>query len=293
MVVYALAATPWAPHAVYAATAQGIYASGDGGATWRPAGRGFPGAGIEAWAVTALRGPADGALLASASNGALYRLERAATGWRRVATPPGSHDTYSLYGVPGTRVVLAGSDDGIARSMDGGRSWARVAKTPGGEVVAFARDAAQGILYAGVASLPYTLLTSRDGGWTWTVLAGASPPRNVVALLSAAGRVYAGVMGDPRGRAVWVGGAGGFTAASDGLPRDAHGMALALDGRRLLVGTMGVGVYGRDGQGRWAMVGRGLENGTITSLMVLPGRQAQATVLAGTDRGIYRLVASH
>jgi hypothetical protein len=64
-------------------------------------------------------------------------------------------------------------------------------------------------------------------------------------------------------------------------------MALAATGHRVLVGTMGVGVYSRARQGTWTRLGQGPADGLVTSLLVVPG--AHPVVLAGTDGGIYRL----
>jgi hypothetical protein len=64
-------------------------------------------------------------------------------------------------------------------------------------------------------------------------------------------------------------------------------MALAVAGNRLLVGTMGAGVYGKAGQGAWTPLGQAPDDGVIAALLLLPGRPT--AVLAGTDNGIYRL----
>jgi hypothetical protein len=56
-------------------------------------------------------------------------------------------------------------------------------------------------------------------------------------------------MGAPRGRAVWVDGSAGFAPLAAGLPRDAHAMALAAMGGRLLMGTMSEGIYSKTPRG--------------------------------------------
>jgi hypothetical protein len=284
--IHALARAPWGT--LYAATGRGVYASTDRGATWRPAGTGFPGPRIEAWAVATLSGgTGGGAVLAVAASGGLYRLTRGDRRWTQVGTPPGAQNTYALFALPAPGAVLAGADNGIARSSDGGRSWTLVASLPGSAVVAFARDPAAGTLYAGLATSPHPLRVSHDGGYTWSIPSTATPPPSVTALLVASGAVYAGVMGPPGGQAVWAQGAQGFTSVSAGLPHTAHGMALAVADNRLLVGTMGAGVYGKAGQGAWTPLGQAPDDGVIAALLVLPGHPT--AVLAGTDNGIYRL----
>jgi photosystem II stability/assembly factor-like uncharacterized protein len=285
-VVYALVRTPCGP--LYAATDMGVYASVDGGGTWRAARQGMPQSLPAVWALTAVPAP-HAALLAASITGALHRLACGGVHWLPAGRPWPAQATYALFALPASAAVLAGTGGGIARSCDGGRSWTRVAATPGDAVVAFARDPADGTLYAGVSGHGPSLRLSTDGGRTWRIPATKIPSRSVVALLATPQRVYAGVMGAPGGQAVWVGGPGGFTPLSVGLPGDAHGMALVLlTGDRLAVGTMGVGVYSRKrtGRGMWRPLGQGPGDGIVTALLVVPG--AAPALLAGTDSGIYR-----
>ena len=132
------------------------------------------------------------------------------------------------YRAPGA--ILAGSDRGIFRSTDGGESWTRVYRMTGGAVYVLGRSRRRRPLRRSVAGLAHSVLVSRDAGRSWRVPSAPLPPASVEGMLGGAGRVYAGVMGATGGRAVWSGGAQGFTALSDGLPTDAHGMSLA--GRR-------------------------------------------------------------
>ncbi len=287
VLVHALVRAPWG--ALYAGTSHAVYSSGDGGATWQPLGHAFPSGAFEVWSVAAVGKPGDEAILAALGNGRVYRLARGGTQWTATGDPIGSFGVYALLALPQAGVVLAGSDYGIFRSSDGGRTWAPVASLGGASaaVTSFARDPRSGAIYAGLANAPRPLRVSVDGGRTWRIPANSVPPPSVEALLATSDRVYAGVMGATGGRAVWAGGATGFASAAAGLPKTAHGMALAAAGARLLVGTMGVGVYSRVGQGAWTRLGQGPADGLVTSLLVVPG--AHPTVLAGTDSGIYRL----
>jgi len=295
--IHQLVRAPWG--ALYAGTTQGVYASSDGGVTWQALGQGFPGPGIEAWGVAAITGPGGDAILATCGDGAVYRLPRAGGRWARGTGQVGTLGAYAVYALPGG-VALAGSDRGIFRSTDGGRSWTQTARLPGDSVAvaAFARDPADGTVYAGVAGLPDALRVSADGGLRWRVPSGVLPPPSVEALLAVPGRVYAGVMGAPGGgRPVWAGDRRGFAPLGHGLPSDVHGMSLAVDGigGRLFMGGMGTGVYvstslptsGANASGRWVRLGRGPGDGVITALLVLPG--AHPALLAGTGAGIYRL----
>ena len=285
-VVYALLRAPWG--SLFAATDKGVYTSSDRGTTWRRTAHTFPGNAPAAWALTVVHGTSGDAdaVLAATVTGVVYSFSRAASDWTPGGRPATA--TYALFGLPQPGAVLAGTAAGIARSTDGGLTWHTVARMPGGEVVAFARDAADGTLYAGVAGLPHAALqVSHDDGRTWRLPTTTMPPRNVVALLATPHGIYAGLMGASPGQAVWVGGKGGFAVASTGLPQNTHGMSLALAGDRLLVGTMGLGTYSGTGRGPWIPLGHAPGDGIVTALLVLPGRPS--LVLAGTDRGIDRL----
>ncbi len=307
--VHQLIRAPWG--VLYAATAQGISSSADDGGTWRGLGQDFPGPGIAAWGVVALRGPGGDAVLATGADGFVYRLPRAGSRWTRATTHIGTYAT-AIYALPGG-VVLAGSDGGIYRSTDGRSAWTQAARISGGAVAAFARDPVTGAIYAGLAGLPASLRVSADDGRSWRVPVGVLPPPSVEALLALPGHVYAGVMGARQ--PVWTGAARGFASVGRGLSSDVHGMALAAlddnEGRGLLfLGSMGTGVYmaayaslpatvsGKGvvvsrGYGPWVPLGRAPGDGVVTALLALPGapggRGAPPTLLVGTSEGVYRL----
>ncbi len=295
--VHAFARAPWGT--LYAGSPQGVYASVDGGVTWRPVGHGLPGG--EVWGLAAARDAGGDAVWAATEGGFVYRLHVGAGAWTRAGASIGTQSVYALLAPPsgGRAVILAGSDEGIFRSTDGGATWTRVAAIVGA-VTTLARDPAGGALYAGLAGLPDTLRVSRDGGLTWRTPGGRLPPPSVEALLTTPGHLYVGVMRTQGGEAVWSGRAGDAAGAAPltaGLPGDSHGMALAgtassassasSSDPTLFVGTMGVGVYGKAAGGAWTRLGSGPGDGTVTALLVVPG--PRPVVLAGTSGGIYRL----
>jgi len=297
---------------VYAATAMGVYRSADNGATWNAAGQAFPASGTQAFSLAVLHGagaarPSD-VLLAAADDGYIYRLSLnngATDRWERSVAPVGA-GAYSLLALPTPDTALAGTDRGIVRSSDGGRSWRLVAAITGGDVAAFARDPATGVIYAGLAGLPRPLRVSADDGLTWRTPSASLPPPSVESLLVLSGRLYVGVMQTTGQLPVWSGalGQGGrptaFLPSSAGLPgANAHGMVLAASdsaGDRVLVGTMGLGVFSRAGHGPWTRLGdlAGIDTtmgtGTVTALTILPGESddRRPIVLAGAGQGIYR-----
>lgn len=287
ILIHALTRAPWG--ALYAGTSRGVYTSDDQGATWRRLSRGYPVAGFEVWSVAAVSARGDDAILAATGSGNVYRMARDGAQWSGTGGPIGSFGVYALYPLPQPGAVLAGSDYGIFRSTNGGRSWTPVAPLgkESAAITSFARDPHSGAIYAGLTGQPRTLRVSFDAGRTWHLPAATLPPPSVEALLATPRGVYAGVMGATGGRAVWIGGSSGFRSVAAGLPSTAHGMALAVTGSRVLVGTMGVGVYSRAGRNAWTRLGQGPADGLVTSLLVLPS--AHPVVLAGTDNGIYRL----
>jgi len=293
--VHAFARAPWGT--LYAGSPQGVYASVDGGVTWRPVGHGLPGG--EVWGLAAARDAGGDEVWAATEGGFVYRQAVGAGAWTRAGASIGTQSVYALLALPpsgGSAVILAGSDEGIFRSTDGGATWTRVAAIVGA-VTTLARDPANGALYAGLAGLPDTLRVSRDGGRTWRIPGGRLPPASVEALLTTPGHLYVGVMRTQGGEAVWSGGAGGAAPLTVGLPGDSHGMALAgttssalsasSSDPTLFVGTMGVGVYGKAAGSAWTRLGSGPGDGTVTALLVVPG--PRPVVLAGTSGGIYRL----
>jgi len=272
----------------------GVYSSRDDGATWSVLGRDFPGPNIDAWSIALVGGSST--LLAAAADGYVYRLVGGVGRWRRSAALLSPEGVYALFAVPATGAVLAGSDKGIARSTDGGVTWRVVAPLPNTIVTTFARDNASNTLYAGLAGTHASIQTSKDGGVVWRTLQGALPPSSVESILITGARIYVGVMQTSGRLPVWARGrgAGGtsFGPFTTGLPSsNAHGMALAATTAaggavRILIGTMGAGVYERTVGGPWTKLGPSPGDGTVTALTVLPGPHPLA--LAGTADGVYR-----
>ncbi len=279
---------------LYAGLSAGVYSSHDDGVTWHVLGQGFPGPNVDAWGIAFL--PGSSTLFAAAADGYVYRLVDGVGRWRRSATLLSPDGVYALFADPATHAVLAGSGRGIARSTDGGGAWRVVAPLPNAIVTTFARDAASHTLYAGLGGTRASIQISKDDGRTWRTLHGALPPSSVEAILITGAHIYVGVMQTSGKLPVWARGRGangvGFGPFATGLPSsNAHGMALAAttaDGGvvRILIGTMGAGVYERTAAGAWTKLGPNPGDGTVTALTVLPG--AHPIALAGTAEGVYR-----
>lgn len=279
---------------LYASLSTGVYSSHDDGATWSVLGQGFPGPNVDAWSIAFVPGGAT--LLAAAADGYVYRLVDSVGRWRRSTAMLSPNGVYALLATPATHAVLAGSDHGIARSTDGGVTWHVVAPLPNTIVTTFARDAASNTLYAGLAGARGSIQTSKDDGRSWHTLQGVLPPSSVESILITGARIYVGVMQTSGRLPVWARGRGAngtnFGPLVAGLPStNAHGMTLAAttaagEAVRILIGTMGSGVYERTVGGAWTKLGPNPGDGTVTALLVLPGRHPIA--LAGTADGVYR-----
>ncbi|MFN2634659.1 MAG: WD40/YVTN/BNR-like repeat-containing protein [Thermoanaerobaculia bacterium] len=154
--VHALAADPVRREVLHAGAGGGLYRSADGGRTWSAAPLGPPGS---TFAVTS------------------------------VAVDPGVPSTVfaagrlSCPGCPGG----PGPATASFRSANGGASWTRLEKAVLGPLV-FGKDGS--VLHA---ATPDGALQSRDGGSTWSPVAGdPDPPRAVLAIdADWPGRVYA------------------------------------------------------------------------------------------------------
>jgi photosystem II stability/assembly factor-like uncharacterized protein len=172
-------------------TESGIYRTTDGGATWRAARAGF---GLEH--VLSLTSSQPGRVYLTTSNGAVYRSVDGSASWQPVVTDA-RFFRRGLFGRvrrpllprPGVRVVvelpntgsrrqqlLAGTDAGVYRSTDVGRTWVEAnvglpAERADGcaDVVVSSLVVAGGLIFAGT---DHGLFRSDDAGRRWTVSSG-------------------------------------------------------------------------------------------------------------------------
>lgn len=114
----------------------------------------------------------------------LYRSPNAGLGWKRSESADAAYQTIAVApDFHSSGVVLAGTEEqGLWRSVDGGRTFARVESAP--QQVNALVALADGWLLADDSQLWH----SADGN-AWTAIPGTSP---ALCLLAAGGRVYAG-----------------------------------------------------------------------------------------------------
>jgi photosystem II stability/assembly factor-like uncharacterized protein len=181
-----------------------LWASDDGGATWRRASRGLPVACSHVASVDVC--PSFSGYTVDPFNASrrwlfvdefnvqpsVFLSENAGTSWRAVAVLP----KIPLALAADPRVegrLLVGTQDGLLASEDAGRSWHPLGDLPAGAGVRqFAWDPLSATWYA--ATKAHGIYRSLDGGAHWTLLAGAPDhdnptiavdPRRPTALLAA------------------------------------------------------------------------------------------------------------
>jgi len=302
----ALTAEPGRPGVVVAGTADGVWRSDDGGARWTRAGAGLRGKEVDALAVA----PTDGALFAGGADGVVYELDAARAVWRRAGAPLDANPIYSLAVSSGGRgTVLAGTVGALYRGVATGSGWRwrwrRVARTGDAAVTSIVWPArgAQSAL-ASVFGVWPPILATRDDGRTWRAASAGLPsalPTQALLALAPRGSRGPRVILTTMGGGVWERsstGSGPWRDIGVGLPAR-HAMPLAaLPGAVttvLYVGTMGDGVYVKQGDAAWRPLGHGLTgaDNTILALgMISRASGAPAALLAGTARGVFRYVVA-
>jgi photosystem II stability/assembly factor-like uncharacterized protein len=175
--VFALAVDPADGRRMVAGTAAGaIYLSPDGGGSWRPVRKGA-GRAVLALAFDPAR---PGTLLGGTRGAGVWRSTDGGQNWQ---SQPGSENrTIRAFAFPLNGAVLAGGDEGLLSSRDGG-SWSgaglpqvRVSALtvlPAGGGAANATVIAGGDATQGTEPLP--LFSSADGGRTWAAVPVTGP----------------------------------------------------------------------------------------------------------------------
>ncbi|HEY66337.1 MAG TPA: hypothetical protein G4O02_17440 [Caldilineae bacterium] len=166
--VLAVACAPkWDKHEeVFAATAEGVYRSTNGGRAWRGMGEGLEGKVVQALAISPNYAE-DHTLFAGTEADGVYRSTDGGVTWAPSGT--GTEDTTvnCLWVSPNfaeDRLVLAGTSSGILRSLDGGDTWEVV--YPASDLT-LALAGVPGAICAG--TVEQGILRSADGGRHWRV----------------------------------------------------------------------------------------------------------------------------
>jgi photosystem II stability/assembly factor-like uncharacterized protein len=198
--VQALGISAANPDTLYAGTADGVLLSRDGGASWARAG-------LRSRSISTLYvDPANSAraYAASASSGGLFLTTNAGHSWLPLVAGLSSDRVSALAIDPSDpSVAYAGLDQGVFKSLQGGRSWASSSIYDRSVRALLQPATATGTFYAGTNGGVYA---STDGGSVWTS-AGLGNHR-VAALLPAAGSLLAatesGIYRTPDGGHTWL-----------------------------------------------------------------------------------------
>ena len=243
----ALLEDPTAPRHLLAGTSDGLRSSRDDGATWRRVGGELGGARIFALAA----GRIGRILFAGGNDGTVFALlPGPGASWRRISPTLGANPIFSLAVSPEDgQTVLAGTAGALFRGVRAGNSWRwrRVATTDDSSVTAIGWTlSGRRQVFASVFGTTPPVLSSDDGGLRWHADARGLPAT---------------------------------------LPTEAL-VPLTGTGQRMLLSTMGAGVWARASGGEWRDVSSGLpEHHAMPMITAGPGDP----VFAGTmGSGVYR-----
>lgn len=151
------------PGVWFAATANGVYRSGDAGASWKPAG-------LQGKAVDNILPAPDNGIAAFGSRDGIWTSSDGGRHWNALSASLPTKQVQALVFHPKeTGVLFAGTrDHGLFRSSDGGRTWANSGagiQTMNVTAIAFDPDDAS-VVWAGTEN---GLYISRNGGAVWQI----------------------------------------------------------------------------------------------------------------------------
>lgn len=285
--VRALALSPSDPARAVAGTLSGVFASGDGGLTWRrisPPGHAEL-RNVESVAID----PRDAGVIYVGTRHLPWKTRDGGATWRAVhAGMIDDSDVFTLtLDSRDPQRVFASACSGLYSSRNAAIGWSKVLGIPhtSRRTRAFAQDPLRpDTLYAGTTE---GLWVSEDDAASWRLATARNVVVNALASLAdgtlLVGTDGAGVMrSDDRGR-TWAAANAGFSERL--VSRIVHDPAR----RRLLVSVSGDRQHGgvlaaSTPRGPWTRLGAGLEGREVLALTTLG-----STVLAGTDEGLFAL----
>jgi uncharacterized repeat protein (TIGR01451 family) len=272
---------PGAPGRVFLGSGEGIFVSHDDGGSYSPTA--LTTGEIDALAID----PASDALFAGARGGGLWRSTDGGGSFEEADSGLPSATIYALAttGAGDARALLAGTDDGVYRSVDAGEHWiaSPLAST---FVDAIAVDPTDpSTVYAAACGDGPQLSVSHDGGLTWSDT-GADLPTCVTSLAldgADADLVYAGTFG----AGVWssVDQGASWSPLNSGLAESANGnpgsgaatsLWMSPDGTALHAGML-------DGLASYAFLDDVWTSVTVSPASVSPGAPVSYDVVFGND----------
>ena len=298
--VLALAIDPVAPSTLYAATDAGVFKTTDAGTTWHSASEGLGGPAQPVVAALAIDPASPDVLYAGTSTG-VFKTTDGGSSWTSVNQGLAGLAARVITVDPAAPSTLyAGVDDnvdyvnyGVFKSADGGASWHKIYSTPTGEdggappITALAVDPhSSSRLYAVVAF--NQVLTSGDGGASWTIVSVPSGDVWSLAADSTPGTLYVGTY---LGAIFKTTDAGAhWTSVSDGLGASSVKVIATSASAPAVVyagGTNGV-FRSADGAQTWAQLTLGVKQLGVYPLAVDPG--AASTIYAAVGGVLMKTV---
>lgn len=254
----------------FAATSAGVYSSPNSGFAWTAANTGLTGTDVTA--ITAL--PAN--VVVAMRKVGIYKSPTTAIAWTFTNTGFNNPITHSMI-TSGDSLVVAVTSEGVFVSKKlGSPATTFVRSNHGLTDSTHVRDIllAQTALYAATSS---GVFVSQDTGATWATANTGLTNLDIEKLFYGNNQVYAlNHQGMLYTKSL---GSGAWTMVMNGLPNGVEPTSMAFYGNRILLGTLGDGVYWMDQHGSsWTAFNTGLSNMDVTSVAASKGR-----FYAGTD----------
>lgn len=269
--------------ALFAATDTGIYASRDHGAHWTRSSDGLPeGERTQALAATG-RG-----FFAGTAQGLYYSKD--GTAWRAVGGVVGNNLVRPILGdARQPDRIVAMTADGLAKSSDGGDTWALVESAPDDEPVFSLAYGDRGTLYIGTAR---GVWKTDDDGATWNILNTGLASSTIYSLLLAPNNPGT-LLAATRFGLDWSTDGGTAWKQAQGVT-DPYVLSLAIDPNTpkvVYAGTWGSSLFlSKDGGQRFTRIAENVANNApIGSLAVIHPSPTTTALYAGTlGNGVYQ-----
>lgn len=252
----------------YLATDKGVYTSATGTISWATAN-----SGLKTTDVMVVQ-PFRTNLVLGTNKAGVFKTAASTIAWVENNTSYNNVVTYSME-TSGVAVVIAATENGVFVSKDLAATYVRANNGLTDSLnVNYLRFFGT-VLYAGTKN--GGVFMSADTGKTWTAANGGLTNLNIKKIFASNTNVY--ILDANNALFQLVGST--WTAIQTGLPTGAVPTSMAFYGTKLLLGTLGQGVFTREAaSGSWTAVNTGLTNMNVTSVAA---NASGKKIFAGTD----------
>ncbi|WP_373551675.1 T9SS type A sorting domain-containing protein [Haliscomenobacter sp.] len=246
-------------------TNKGVYTSSTG-ATWAPSN-----SGLATVDVTVVLGFRTTVVLGTRIEG-IYTTPASALNWVSRNTNFNNLETYALES-SGERIVVAATEKGVFVSRDLASTYVRANKGLSDSLNVTYLKFYGSSLYASTQN--GGVFISADTGKTWTALNAGLLNLNIKKIYASSSNVY--ILDDNYG--VFQLNGSTWSSIQAGLPANTLLTSMAFYGSKILLGTLGQGVFTREAaSGTWTAINTGLGNLRVTSVATNGNK-----LFAGTD----------